>query len=275
MDLYQKWLYDWHFDEDAVMSACGKMTGGDPSFAYLDGILARLKGDGEARTGIEVENSFEAQKQKRACMREVLEKCGLEKVLTLNVFESLYDNMTALYPQEVVLMAAEECAASRSREGRVEKIQLLLESWKGRGLEGSADVKAYLDSVREKNRMLRELFDRMDHAGAPTAADRELLNSWMEKGLDMDLLCFAAEQSRGAKGNKLRYMEKVIGSMTEKGIRTIQEAVAQGPVKSADTGTNASPKKLNAQNYDQRTYTPEELEQMRSRLIKGVLEDDE
>ncbi|MDD3214539.1 MAG: DnaD domain protein, partial [Eubacteriales bacterium] len=39
IDLYLKWTKEWGFAPKAIEAACAEMTGGDPSFKYLDSIL--------------------------------------------------------------------------------------------------------------------------------------------------------------------------------------------------------------------------------------------
>ncbi len=272
MKLYSKWIYEWHFDGGAVLAACDRMTGGDPSFSYLDSILARLNGTEENKTAAGAESRLESEKKKREEMRLVLEKSGLEKTLTLGVFEPLFDTMTATSPLPVVLLAAAECAAGRSREGRVEKIQMLLESWKGRGLEDEESVKKYLENVKTQNAFLRKLFESMDREGSPTAADRETLKVWQANGMTEEMLLLAAGESRGAAGNKLRYMDKIIASWIQNGVKTPDEARKAAAVPAADRAVS---RKLNAQNYDQREYSQKEIDEMNERFRREVLDDDE
>lgn len=274
MNLYQKWTVEWKFTGDAVLNACAETTrAGDPTFAYLDGILSRLSGK-EARTGKDVSRQMADEKQKKKDMRAVMDLLRVD--VAEGVFEPCYDAMRALYPQSVVELAAAECAAhTRSREARVEKTQELLEAWAQRGLKDEKDVRAYLNEVGEKNKLLRQLFEKMDYAGNPTAADRELLSSWREMGFDDEILLYAAEQSRTAAGSKLRYMDKVLSSWHEDSVRTADEA--KNRAKAAHTGKQEQgpAKVISGKDYSQRQYTEEEISRAANRAWREALEDDE
>ncbi|MBO2516954.1 MAG: hypothetical protein CW338_06735 [Clostridiales bacterium] len=274
MNLYQKWVMEWKFDREAVLNACSETTrAGDPTFAYLDGILSRLSGK-EARTGKAVSRQMADEKQKKKDMRAVLSLLHVD--VAEGVFEPFYDAMRALYPQEVVELAAAECAAhTRGREARVEKTQELLQAWSQRGLKDEKDVRAYLAEVGEKNKLLRQLFEKMDYAGNPTAADREMLSSWRAMGFDDEILMYAAEQSRTANGSKLRYMDRVLTSWHEDSIRTAAEARSR--VKTAPAGRQdaGKPKVISGKDYTQRQYTDEEIERAANRAWEEALKEDE
>ena len=79
---------------------------GDPSLAYLDGILNSLMQENGNPSGMTAETIRESTR-KADGLREVLKELGRGDVNPRSL--QLYDEMTALYPQKVILTAAREC----------------------------------------------------------------------------------------------------------------------------------------------------------------------
>lgn len=269
--LYLKWVKDWGFTEEAILSACREMTRGDPSFAYLDSILDRLH-SGNARSSDQIDEILTDEKHKRENMRSVLDTLGLS--VTLKAFEPVYDHWLTIYPHPVILLAAAECRMLQT--GKAEKTEDMLESWKERrGLRDENEVKAYLETCRSQNKRLRQLFELMGHTGAVTEGDRELLRKWQLSGISDELLDCAAAQSRMANGSKLRYMDSVLEQWKAAGIRTVEDTGAKKPQKAA-AGTDKAPAKtLNAQNYTQREYTQQEMDDLQRRIFEEAFQNED
>ena len=247
--LYEKWIRDWGFDPQAVLDACAQMTGGDPSFRYLDSILDRLRREGQARTSAQVQRQLAMEKDERELAKEVFDHLGAPLSGPAAIRE--YRALTELQPHAVVLLAADEC---RRVHKKLEDLHALLLSWKERGLTTEADALQYLNRFREANRALRNLFDACGHQGRPTAADRTLYEKWRGWGFDQELLLFAAEQARVAEGSKIGYLDKVLDAWHQAGITTVAQAQARKKPE-----PRPKTKTVSAQQYTQREYTEEEL----------------
>ncbi|MBQ6803698.1 MAG: DnaD domain protein, partial [Clostridia bacterium] len=78
-----------------------------------------------------------------------------------------------------------------------------------------------------------------------------------------ELLLYAAEQSRGAQGSKIAYLDKILSTWHEAGITDISQVKARKKPEYAPRG-----KTVSAQQYTQREYTEEELLAVSDDLIE-------
>ena len=261
LSLYVKWRDEWQFAPDAVLSACAEMTKGDPSFMYLDKILAGIRARGDAKTGAQVETQLSREEKEMTAAWKVVGALGLGGKTTREAALALYRSAKALYDDEVILIAAESCAARKQPKG--DDVLDMLAGWREKGFD-EARVKQYVDEFKRKNRALRELFELAGHSGLPTAADRALYDTWLSWGYDMPILRYAAEQSRGANGSKIGYLVKVVEAWHEAGITDVSQAKATRPAKKTEGKT------VTAQRYEQREYSKEELTAAAEDMLEEV-----
>lgn len=254
--LYDKWLTQWGFSQEAILDACSETTKGDPSFKYLDGILGGIRSRGQARTGDSVKKQLEKEQDEKEKAYDILNRMNLS--LHPAVAVNYYRQCLAIQPHEVIALAADEC--SRSRKANIEDLLRMLESWKKqRGITDAAGAQKFLDWFREANLALKEIFDACGHTGKPAESDRLLYEKWKKWGMDRDLLLFAAEQSRVAEGSKIAYLDKVLEMWHEAGITDISQASARRRPPRPAQGALPQGKIVNAQRYGQRDYTEAEL----------------
>ncbi len=257
--LYEKWTGEWGFDLQAVLDACRETTGGDPSFKYLDGILNRLRNQGDARTGPALARKLDQEQAEKEKAREVFSHLGISPSGPAAV--RTYRAMLAQQPHEVLLLAADECF--RRNKNKLDDMTALLDAWKNRGLTTEEAVREYLERYREANLALGELFDACGHGGRPTETDRKLYEKWRGWGYGADLMRAAAEQARNAEGSKIGYLDKVLEAWHEAGITSVEQAQGRRKTRPA-----AKPKTVTAQQYGQRRYTEEELLAVSDDLIE-------
>lgn len=249
LNLYRKWRMEWHYDHQAILNACNETAKGEPTFAYLDGILGGIRSRGEARTGAAVALQLQQEKDENTLVKEVMDKLGAK--MMVQTAANFYRQWRKTFPHAVLLLAAGECARSG---GKVDTMDKLLSSWQEKNLTTEAAVTEYLDHVNDVNSHLLTLFEACGYTSRPTAADRTLYEKWQSFGMDMSLMTHAAEQSRVAQGNKITYLDKVLTAWHEAGITDISQAKS--------TKKEPAPSKrrtVSAQQYTQRTYTEEEL----------------
>lgn len=261
LSLYVKWRDEWGFKPDAVITACAEMTKGDPSFNYLDKILAGIRARGDARTGAQVESQLTREQSEMNAAWKVVNTLKLQGEPSRDSALALYRSAKKLYDDEIILIAAEACSARKIPSG--DDVLDMLAKWREKGLD-EAGVRQYIDDFKKMNRALRELFELAGHDGRPTAADRALLKEWQSWGYDIPLLRYAAEQSRAASGNKIAYLVKVLAAWHEAGITDVSEARAARPEKKAEGKT------VTAQRYAQREYSSEELTAAAEDMLEEV-----
>lgn len=259
LTLYEKWLDEWQFEPQAILDACRETTGGDPSFKYLDGILSGIRERGTGRTAREVQRQLSREKDEKEKAQEMVRHLGV----TMDTPAALrfYRECAKIQPHAVILLAAEECGRTK-REGKVEDLLLMLESWKSKGMTTEEQVSAYLEKFRSANRALKEIFDACGHTGRPTEKDRALLDKWKQM-MNGDLILYAAEQARAAEGSKIAYLDKVIEEWHKAGITELNQAQARKKPEEKKKG-----KTVSAQGYEQRSYTEEELLSVSADLIE-------
>ena len=253
--MYEKWVTEWQFEHKAVLDACKEMTSGDPSFKYLDKILEGLKKRGEARTEKQVALQLDAEQKQKDLAQEVFTRLGVRLSGPAAALE--YKALLEIQPHGVLLLAADEC---RRKNWNLEDMHALLERWKSKGYTAEESVREYLDKRRGLEKLLRDVFEACGHRGNPTAADLQLYNKWHDWGFDHDMIYAAAEQARSADNGKMNYLNKVLETWHEAGIKDISQVQARKAPKKQKT--------VSAQQYTQREYTEEELLAVSDDLIE-------
>ena len=247
--MYLKWIRDWHFTHEAVLEAVKLTAKGDPSMGYLDGILDSLRKETESETALEPEQIKRSTKRADG-LRAVLRTLGRGEVNQQNL--ALYDQMTAYYPQEIILTAARECG--HSGKG-VEETLKLLQSWKEKGLETGEEVDAYVQAFHDQTELIRELrrIWGTDERKAGSA-DRSLVSRWQnELGYDRSMILAAAPIAAEA-GRPMAYLDKILRDCRAIGIDT-PEAMKKACEKSRPAGEKKSGvRPVSAQQYEQRDY---------------------
>ncbi len=262
LDLYRKWRQEWEFSHDAILEACSETTKGEPTFAYLDGILGGIRKRADARTGSGVKETLLAEKDEAGKAAEITS--GLRPAVSKQVAVNLYRAWRKTFPHDVLRIASAECVRYG---GGAEDLAMLLSSWESRGLTDKAAVEEYLAHFRSVNADLKKIFEICGYTAKPTAADREWYDRKRAAGIDMEMLMYAAEKTRGVQGNKIAYMETILKTWSEEGIRNLAQA-------RAEKKPMAKPgKTVNAQRYTQRDYTEEELAGASEELMKEAMEE--
>ncbi len=255
MDLYRKWTEEWGYAPEAVIAACNETTKGEPTFAYLDGILKgiRERAGGAPRSGGDMRKRLDSERDENRAVLDFAHSLGLRTATPL--IRRVYARLCAQYDPAVVHLAADETYRAG---GDLEKTELTLERLNAQGIKTPEDARAYFEEAHRLNAALAPIFERCGHRGVPTVGDRALYRKWKEAGFSDEMLLLAADQSRAA-ARKLRYMDKVLEAWQKDGVTTPEQAAARKAP--APDG-----KRVGAQQYDQRQYTEDELEKRTDEL---------
>ncbi len=266
-DLFIKWTTEWRFQPKAIESACAAMTGGDPSFKYLDKILQGLRerSGREASTSAQVEKQLQSEQEETTRVREMLAACGLKAALVDEGKRLVYRDMLQYGDHQVVLLAAEAVGKRRSGHS-LDAVTELLVSWQKKGLTTPQAVEQYLAEVQKQNRLLKSLLESAGREAAPKLSDRELLLKWRQDwGFSEPMLQQAAELAKHTD-KPLLYMDKILNDWHDKGISTPAEAEKnqesrKAAAEAAATAPQGKPAKAGKvvaeQQYKQRAYDPE------------------
>ena len=180
--------------------------------------------------------------------------------------QRLYDRMTEMFPQEIILLAAGECAAKQKKFDSVLK---LLESWQERGFTDEEQIRNHIEAFHQKEEVLKKL--RQKWAGQDADIGQktlQLLEKW-EKSMrfSREMISLAADAAFEAK-KPIAYMDRLLTDWSEKGIRTPEAAKQEQ--KTAGAGElRKTGKTVSAQQYSQRDYEGEQEDAMR-RMLSGV-----
>ena len=254
--MYRTWHVDWGFSQEDILAACAETVKGEPTFAYLGGILSRLRAQ-QKTTGVEA--VLREEKDAAAPLKALLKVMKLQNVTINEGTLAVYADMRALYPDNIILMAGKECA---KRGADFEGVMTTLKNWKRNGLETAEDVTRYMKQVDDANDFLLMLYEAMGVRVKPNAADRKLAKKWLQEyAFDMEFVTGCAAWAVG-KEKPMLYLDAVLSNYREKNITTIeaamkerenhQQTLQKQPVQATPA---RGPKTVEQQNYTQREYT--------------------
>jgi len=276
IDLYLKWTKEWGFAPKAVETACAEMTGGDPSFKYLDSILRGVheRGNRKATSTEQLQTQLSREKSEAEQVREVLRAAGLGANANQDMVREVYRAMRGKLPHDTIVLAAREISRKKKTQS-LDKLEELVDAWSAKGLTSVEDVQTYLEQVKEQNNRLRDLFAVLGWGSLPTPRDRELLAKWRgEWALPDDVLRKAAEYSAG-KNAPMAFMDKVLESYYRQGVTTVAAAEADHEkhreAYQAKAGAEKPGKTVIEQRYGQREYDPKVVDGLSADEIEEAL----
>ena len=256
LKMYRSWLVDWKYTEEDIVAACNEMTAGDPSFKYLNGFLKRMNEKRDMSKQQKVSALVKQENDAEAPLRALLGVMNIRVSVNAGTL-AVYQEMRALYPDNIILMAGKECA---KRGADFEGVMSTLKAWKRNGIETAQDVSRYMKQVDDTNDFLLMLYEAMGVAVKPNAADRRLAQKWLKDyAYDMDFISGCAAWAIG-KEKPMLYLDAVLNRFREKNITTMEAALqeresfqqqmqhkpAAAPVR--------GPKVVEQQQYTQREY---------------------
>lgn len=267
--MYRKWIAEWHFTPESIEAATELTAKGNPSLGYLDGILGNIRdeyGDGALVTPTQIRGSARRSDELRA----VLKHLGRGEISPKSL--ELFERMAALYPQDVILIAAEECGHNGKGP---EDLLKLLQSWKDKGLENKTQVEDYIHAFHRQTALIHEIRGiwGLDESRI-SKSDRSLIQKWeQELGFSREMILSTAGYASEAK-LPMAYLDKILTTFHDQGIRTPEEAAAERVMAGRkDTKKVISSDSVVGQRYIQRDYQPvqEEMMEQQRKEIEAYL----
>lgn len=261
--LYRKWLIEWHFAPEAILRAVDEtIKSSNPSFLYLDGILKRLHERGDVHTAQEVAEDIQTTKKENEPLRQFLRALGNYSLTINETTKATYRSFQAIYPDPVILLAAQQCAKWGTTT--LEEVMQTLMAWKNRNLQTLPEIDAYMKQIDEQNEFLIMLYQAMqlDEKTKPNAPDRAKVKQWTEEWRFSPTFVLGCATWAVGKKNPISYLNRMLEIFHDKGIMTIEAAKAERErfeKQAPAVPTNAparQPKVVGEQQYTQRTYTP-------------------
>ena len=268
LKLYRKWTEEWHFTQEAIEEACDRMGTSAPSLAILDTILENTyRSKGKTKSQLSREDLAETEQQ-REDLKTVLNELGQYGAPT-PAQQRQYAQMLEKYPQEIILIAARECAA---KQKRFDSVMKLLESWQERGFSSADQIREHIRAFHEKEEFLKEL--RQKWEGRDTDIGQksmQMLDKW-ENGLGFtrEMITLAADLAFEVK-KPAAYMDKTLEAWAAEGVRTPEDVRKrqQDRAGQAQGTRKAAAKTVSAQQYEQRNYDNEQGEALQ-RMISAM-----
>lgn len=261
-ELYQRWLNEYGFTEEAILEACRETVKGDPTFAYLDGILrgvkSRMGGEKLPNTRRRMEAALDSDKERGQPLRELYRALGLRAAPVTDGTIALYEQMNGIAPHAVILLAAGECARTG---GKLDDVMQLITSWKNKGLDTEEKVRDYIALFNSQNAFLQDLYTLWGKRTRPTASDRAALTRWTKDyGFSQDAVCLAAPYAEHTD-RPVAYMETILKSLYEKGAtspESIQAEMSAFRKRQKEQSPQKTNKTVAHQGYGQRDYSGED-----------------
>ena len=267
LKLYRKWRDEWHFTQEAVEDACDRTGTSTPSLGLVDAILEQAYMNSSRNVVQLNREDLDAAEEKRNNLREILRELGQYGAPT-PAQQKLYARMTEMYPNEIILLAARECAA---KQRNFDSVMKLLESWQERGFTDEKQIRDHIDAFHGKEEFLKTL--RQKWAGKDTDIGQktlQMLDRWEgSMGFSREMIALAADAAYEAK-KPIAYMDKLLTAWNEQGIRTPEAAKEEQKTRGEQAASRKTPgKNVAAQQYTQRDYDDEQADAMR-RMLSGV-----
>jgi|GEM_PF-808320 len=259
--LYEKWIREWGFTQDAVLLAMSDTTASlKPSMKYLDAILKSYH-----EKGIVTSTGIDSYKRSQSSMNElllsVLETLKYTRKRITPELENSYPAWIDMgFTHECILLACEQTVGmSRS----VKKADALLREWKEAGVTEKADILKYIRSQNKVDKKMQQVFECAGISKPVTESDRKIYIRWtQEMQLPHDVLLFAAEISSITQ-NPLAYMNRILQNWAQNSVNTLEKAQKQNlSIQS----------KKPASDYEQRNYSKDHFEKDRLESIQ-MMED--
>ena len=148
MTMYDRWVRDWGFDDEAILAACPRLTSTSSlSFEALEDRLRELYEQNKVKAA-DIQADSESISDEKEFARMVFARMGKvstptrDDVRQLSVFLEGPEGL----PREVVLLAAEECADAERPFG---KLKSVLKDWMERRIRTVEEAQKALTERKE------------------------------------------------------------------------------------------------------------------------------
>ena len=122
-ELYDKWVGEWGFTPEAILSALPKLTvSGTPNFIYLDELLDSLRRDGQT-SAPDIAKADAKAAEETTFAKLVFERAGKAEPATRTQKAQISMVLNELkLPRELMLFGAEQCRGANEPFGMMKKL---------------------------------------------------------------------------------------------------------------------------------------------------------
>lgn len=256
LDLCQKWMTQWGYDLPAMEAACAETTKGEPTFAYLDGILRGLRE--RSGGGRNAAAQLKLEREQAAPLKALLAVMGAKGLGVNEGTLAAYAQLRALAADEVILIAGRECARAG---GGLEEVLRTLSIWKKQGLTQPADIQAFLETLHSQNAFVAGLYSLWGRPGKPTPGDRTLLTKWTEEwGFTLETIQAVAPYAQEA-ARPMAYLDGMLKDSRAKGLMDALaiQAARESFQRERPKAPQPPVKTVTQQQYTQRPHREDDL----------------
>jgi len=238
--LFEKWTQTWGFTLEAVLTACSHTTAArEPSMKYLDRILERLHDDGDltSRQISEKKSQSESTSKDLQELMRILGETGGKPTLE---YESLYRKWTGVFGYGMdMLTAAAKLLATRGKLP-LPYMDEILTDWYNNRMQSPREAERLIATQKAQDGRVAAVLSATGRPCVVTDAHRRAYVKWSgEWGFSHDAILLAAEIS-SLSDNPYRYLNSVLTSWHNAGVRTLADAQRETRKYGQNTGKRAA-----------------------------------
>lgn len=252
---YIKWTKDYGYELGTILyvAKAVKSSSSRYSFDDLDKLLTQYYGLG--LFGIKEIEEYNSNKQYlEELARKILKCIGLQYSNVESMINTyLIEWMKKGYSEQTLIEIAEYCYKSSKRT--LADIDRTIGKLYKLGLLSSSSIAKYIGGVVVFDNKIQELIDNLGLDRKVNKFDREYYKTWTDSwGFDEDTITYAGSISVD-KSSPIQYMNKILSSWHDSGIKTLAQAKSSNKTSSAPVVT----KSQNTNSFVGRSYSQDEL----------------
>lgn len=221
--LYQKWTKEFGFDDDAILFVAKSMKrkGG---FERLDSLL---EGFYNARkfSASEIKEHMLARESMKELAKQVNRNLGLFYESLDSEIESYISPWLGYgFEVDTILKVAEYAFKSSIRS--LDGMDNLMKKLYKLGILTSESLLEYLGQLVKGDAQIKTVLEKLGLSRRVNSFDREMFKTWTEAwNMSEELIAHAASLSLG-KLSPLQYMNRLLATWHEKGVKSVEESKA-------------------------------------------------
>lgn len=224
------------------------------------------------KTALSQSPAPEAAKISPANSYQTLKK-EIEKIIHMplyyNDLQLLCDFYDHYFPDIEIIKKAVSICYNERKHRNMKAVKALLNQWLEVGLKKIEEVNAYVESESNRGKNHKEMIRALGLGyRMPTVAEVQHFNRWMDiyQFEAQEIIAFMVHFSKRSNHLNLNYLESIFESLFQKGIRTLEEYLANESSQKKKSPSTASARPLNKRQNQtverEKSYSEDELEAM-------------
>lgn len=249
-NLYLKWNNNFGFTNGVIVEVAKslKKKGG---FAKLDSLLSKYY-EQKLFTIEEISAFSEKEEEMYELAKIVSKNLGLYYQNLENVVDVYIADWTNKgYDAATLTMISMYCFKQSIRS--LDAMNTVVQKFFKLGLVSLESIEQYISGIIKFDEEIKVILDSVGLVRSVSSFDRDFFKTWTNNwGFTNEQILQVAEISKG-KSNPMSYLNKILSSINERGLKTDKEIADY--LKSASVGTQ----KIDKPEFEQRNYTAEEM----------------